>query len=109
VFNDLYDAISMLGYRRWPVADGEVTQVTFERIPHDGIERDTMRLVVAYKFSVLDDGPFSGETCWEPLYPKVKRLQEARAKFHVGQHIRVRFRADDPSVNKLDRRTWKNL
>jgi hypothetical protein len=108
VFNDLYDAISMLGNCRWPIADGEITPALFERIPSN-LERDTMGLVVAYKFSVGNDGPVSGETCWEPLFPKVKRLQEARAKFLVGQHIRVRYRAGDPSVNRCDRRTPTRL
>jgi hypothetical protein len=99
----------MLGYWRWPVVNGEITEVVFERIPHRHLDRDTMRLVVAYKFSVSDDGPFTGETCWEPLYPTTNRLEEARDKFHIGQHVPVHFRPDNPSVNKLDRRTWQGL
>ncbi len=63
MFNDLYDAISLLWSWRWPVAEGEVTAVDIERMRHDR-NSDTARLAVAYEFSVGDDGPYTGECFW---------------------------------------------
>lgn len=109
VFGELFDAISMLGYWRWPVVEGEITDVLFEQIPHANIDRATIRLAVAYKFSVGNDGPYTGESFWEPVYPTVESVSAAKDKFHIGQHVPVRYRSNDPSVNRLDRRVWRDL
>jgi hypothetical protein len=37
------------------------------------------------------------------------RVVAARHKFHVGGYVLVRYRPDDPTVNKLDRTAWREL
>jgi hypothetical protein len=101
MFNDLYDAISLLWSWRWPVAEGEVTAVDIERMRHDR-NSDTARLAVAYEFSVGDDGPYTGECFWVPAFCSVRRIASARRKPHIRDPLRVRYRPGDPSVNTLD-------
>jgi hypothetical protein len=48
MFEDLYDAISLVWSWRWPVAEGEVTAVDTERMRQDR-NSDTARLAVAYE------------------------------------------------------------
>jgi hypothetical protein len=95
MFDDLYDAASMLLSWRWPKAAAEVTAVSVERIT-DSHEHDTLRLAVAYKFSVGDDGPYTGESFWQPMYFSKKRMLAARRQVRVHQQLPVRYRADDP-------------
>jgi hypothetical protein len=99
MFNDLYDAISFLWSWRWPVAEGEVTEVISERV---GRNRDQARLAVAYEFSVSTDGPYTGECFWTPAFFQVRRVASARKKIRRFAGVRVRYRPDDPSVNRLD-------
>jgi hypothetical protein len=106
MFEDLYDAVSLIFYRWWPMADGVITEIDLERIRHSK-GRDSLRLAVAYKFSVGDDGPYTGESFWQPSFFVNRRV--ARHKLHRGQHIVVRYRSDNPSVNKSDHVTWRNL
>ncbi|MGP0097309.1 MAG: DUF3592 domain-containing protein [Terriglobales bacterium] len=110
VLRDLYDKISTLWSWRWPETTGEVTAVDIERIrdPEGG---ETLRLAVAYKFSIGDDGPYTGESFWQPFLPQIltDRVLTARNNVQVHQQVLVRYRADDPSVNKLDRCVWRNL
>jgi hypothetical protein len=110
VFEDLYDTISILWSWRWPETMGEVTAIDVERI-HDAEGGEILRLAVAYKFSIGDDGPYTGESFWQPVFPQIskKRVLAARHNVHVHQQVLVRYRADDPSVSKLDRRMWQNL
>ena len=110
VLNDLYDTISMLWSWRWPETMGEITAVDVERIP-DPEGAETLRLAVAYKFSIRDDGPYTGDSFWQPLFPQIsrKRVLAARHNVRVHQQVLVRYRADDPSVSKLDRCIWQNL
>jgi hypothetical protein len=108
MFRDLYDAISILWFWRWPEAVGEVRAVDMERI-RDSDGRDTFRLAVAYKFSLGSDGPYTGESFWQPLFFQKKRVLAARHNVRVGQQVPVHYRPDDASVNKLDRRAWINL
>lgn len=91
------------------MADGEITDVILERIRYRTSNRDTIRLAIAYEFSVGSDGPYTGESFWRPLFPFTKRMQKAKGKFHRRQRVLVRYRPDDPSVNKLDRRVWQDL
>jgi len=109
MFEDLYDAVSMLWSWRWPIAEGEVTEVLLERFRSKINNKDRVRLAVAYEFSVGADGPYTGESFWQPVFPFTKRMQSAKGKFHRHQRVPVRYRSDDPSVNKLDRRAWRDL
>jgi hypothetical protein len=100
MFDDLYDAVSMFWSWRWPVADGEITAVDIER-NRDSDGGETVRLAVAYKFSLGDDGPYTGESFWTPTYAQKTRVARARRRFRLRQKVRVRYRPDDPSVNRL--------
>ncbi len=106
VFEDLYDAISLLWSSQWPSVEGEVTSVDVERLERR--RGESLRLAVAYKFSIGDDGPYTGESFWEPSY-RLERVAAARDKFHEGQTVLIRYRRDDPSVNTLDRSVWADL
>jgi hypothetical protein len=108
MFEDLYDGISLLFSWRWPVLPGEVTAVNLERIKHYR-GWDTLRLAVAYKFSIGAEGPYTGESFWTPSFFINKRVTAARHKIHNHQQVLVRYRPDDPSVNTLDRTTWRGL
>jgi Protein of unknown function (DUF3592) len=99
MFEDLYDRVSVLWSRLWPVADGRVTEVISERL---GRDRDRARLAVAYEFSVGSDGPYTGEGFWTPAFFPIRRVSSARRKLRKGTFVRVRYRPDDPSVNILD-------
>ena len=104
MFNDLFDALSYLSSWRWPVADGEVTAVDIERI---GAGRDkTFRLAVAYEFSIGADGPYTGESFWQPAFFAKKRVQTTARRFHRRQRVAVKYRPDDPSINRLDHSVW---
>ena len=108
MFTDLYDAVSLLWSWRWPEIPGEVTAVDVDRVQDsDGIE--TFRLAVAYKFSIGNDGPYTGESFWQPTVSSKQRVFAARDRIRVNQKINVRYRPDDPSVNKLDRSVWETL
>jgi hypothetical protein len=107
MFEELFDAISFVGSWRWPETDGEVTAVVVERIGSGAHTR--FHLAVAYKFSVGGDGPYAGESFWEPLWPSPRRVAAARRKFRLGTRVCVRFHPDKPSISKLDRRAWKHL
>jgi len=92
------------GLRQW----GEVTAVDMERIK-DSERGETFRLAVAYKFSIGNDGPYTGESFWQPAFFSKKRVLAARHNVRVHQQVMVRYRPDDPSVNKLDRRVWSDF
>jgi hypothetical protein len=109
MFEDLYDAISRLWSWRWPVAEGEITEVLLERIRHRSSNRDTIRLAIAFEFSVGDDGPYTGESFWRPLFPTTKRMQRAKGRFHRRQRVAVRYRSGNPSVNMLDGQVWRGI
>ena len=111
MFEDLYDEISKLWSWRWPVAQGQVVLAEIERVRHESSKGDTFRLSVVYNFWVNDDGPYGGEGFWIPAFSigAVNRLRKARRRFHVGTPVAVRYRPDDPSINKLDRSVWKQL
>jgi hypothetical protein len=99
MFEDLYDRISVLWSRLWPVADGIVTEVISERLGRDG---ERARLAVAYEFSVESDGPYTGECFWTPAFFPLSRVSSARRRLRSRAPVRVRYRPDDPSVNTLD-------
>jgi hypothetical protein len=99
MFEDLLDKLSLLGSRQWPVADGVITEVIIERL---GREQQSLRLAVAYKFSVGEDGPYTGECFWAPQVCQVRQVKSAGRKIRTRLRVRVRYRRDDPSVNTLD-------
>lgn len=99
MFDDLYDLVSRLWCWSWPCADGKVTEVLGECF---GRNRDHARLSVTYEFWVSDDGPYTGECFWTPVFFEIRRVAAARKKVHRNQKVRVRYRPDDPGVNALD-------
>jgi hypothetical protein len=105
VFDDLYDTMSKLFSWWWPSSEGEVTAVDIDSVVDRYGER--LLLVVSYKFSLGDDGPYTGEYSWEPGWSA--RVLAAKDNMHVGLPVTVRYRPDDPSVNTLDRRTWRDF
>ena len=96
---DLYDRISMLWSRRWPVAEGKVTEVISERL---GTDRKRALLAIAYEFSIGRNGPYTGESFWTPAFFPLRRVSSARRKLRKRAPARVRYRPDDPSVNTLE-------
>ena len=91
---------------RWPTATGEVTET---RIEDAQSRRGGIKLTVFYKFVVGDDGPFVGESSWEPFLPENDRVFAAGQNCHVGQTVLVRYRPDDASINKVDPSVWRGL
>ena len=106
MFRDLYDAISSLWSSRWPETMGEVTAVDVEWV---GGRNGHLRLAVAYKFSVNCNGPYTGESFWYPAVFIERRVRAAQTKIRAGDPVMVRYRQDNPSVNRLDRRVWQTL
>jgi hypothetical protein len=108
VFNDLYDAISVLWSYRWPETMGEVYRVAVERARDpDG---RSLQLCLAYKFSIGDDGPYTGESIWSPPFRvSDERVLAARSHLRVGHPVLVCYRPDDPAVSKLDKCVWQIL
>ena len=99
MFSNFYDYVSLLFYWLWPKAEGVVTTLDVRR------EQET-RLVVRYKFSVGSDGPYTGESSW-PLLAGGGQVMNLGDALREGQPVTVRYRKDDPSVNKLDRTVWR--
>ena len=106
MFDDLYDLVSKLFSWRWPAAEGELTAIDVDSVSH-GRYGESIRLAVAYKFSLGADGPYTGEYFWDPFSPAC--VLAAKDSLKVGQSVTVRYRKDDPSVNPLDRRLWRDL
>lgn len=105
MIDDLRDAIYRLWSWRWPIAQGEATSVEFEQIP--GINSaDQVTLEVTYRFSLNNDGPYTGIRTWTSTHYRISDLLAARHRFHEGDAVKVRYRADDPSVNKLLVDSW---
>src|SRR5690242_2910614 len=103
MFEDLYDALSMLWSWRWPEAVGEIMAVEVEQFRRMLDSRDRWRLAIAYKFHVGGDGPYCGEGFWVPRVLSKRRVVAAHRNFHEHQHVPVRYRPDDPTVNRIDR------
>ena len=108
MFEDLYDAVSYLWSWNWPTVEGRITEVLVERMRH-ARNPDTFRLSVTYEFSVGIDGPYTSESFWAPAFCRNRRVAAARHKIHTRQHVQVRYRRDDPSINRLSRSVWRSL
>ena len=63
-------------------------------------------LVVIYEFSLSDDGPYTGRSAMPSDGTDLTSINES---LRIGKEVAVRYRRDDPSVNKLDRSVWQNL
>lgn len=99
MFSDLYDCISLLFYRLWPSVDGEITAVR--------ILGGSGRLLVEYSFS-LEERSYIGEAgC--PSWSVAPAAINIHERFPIGRPVTVRYRRDNPSVNKLDRSVWQDL
>lgn len=99
MFSDLHDYISLLFYWQWPRVEGEITAVR--------ILGGSGRLLLEYKFS-LGDGYHAGEArC--PSWLAGAAAINVNETFRIGQPVTVRYRLDNPSVNKLDRSVWQNI
>jgi hypothetical protein len=106
MFEDLYDAISFVGSWRWPQAMGKVTAADVERMS-DSRGNARLRLAVAFEFSVNGDGPYTGESFWNPAFFVNRRVLAARRKIRIGHSVAVHYRKDDPTVNRLS--DWNTL
>ena len=87
MFGDLYDSISLLFSWRWPKAEAVINGVNM-RVGDRG------QAMVVYEFSVGNDGPNTGEAPWFGDTVFMNQL--------VGKKITVRYRKDNPSVNRID-------
>lgn len=67
-----------------------------------------VRLVVVYEFSVGDDGPYTGESSWAPWSSEACDMN-INDRLKAGERVTVRYRRDDPSINRLDSSLWRNL
>ena len=88
MFRDLYDSISVWFSWRWPRADAVITAA------HPDTETSGGGPIVVYEFSIGDDGPYLGESRW---YGNTLYVNEL-----IGRKVTVRYRKDDPEVNRLD-------
>ena len=105
MFENLYDSLSMIFSHWWPKTRGEITEIEVEvRGSRTG---ETVRLAVAYKFYLGSDGPYTGES-FLPL-STTDKVAAAKDKLRPQQAVMVRYRSDDPSVNRLDHEVWRDL
>ncbi len=89
MFEDLHDYLSKLCFWQLATTEGTITGIEIDQV--------SGRVLIYYRFSVGDDGPYTGVHFAEGLpLLRVKDLS-------VGRTIAVRYRRDDPSVNTLDR------
>lgn len=108
MFEDLYDTLRMLFSFSWPMAEAEITGVEIETIPHTQRQGE-LRLSVCYRFFVGDDGPYCGESFWKPTFTVLASMEDAKQVMELKRTVPVRYRADDPSQNRLDRQAWRDL
>jgi len=101
MLKNLYDDLSLMFYRRWPKVEGKITAVDI----CPGTEPD---VVIVYEFSVGDDGPYTGESS-PPYSFDGTTVMDIERTLSVGKSVWIRYRLDDPSVNKLDPSFWEDL
>ena len=95
---DPYDYFSLMLSWRWPKAEGEITAVQLRTVPYSDRGGNRLGLVVEYKFSVGDDGPYSAETCWSPWFGHTE-VTDINNRLRAGQSVTVRYPPDDPSAS----------
>lgn len=101
MFSDLYDKISLLFSRGWPKAEGVITAIGAKAV------REGYVLVVEYKFCVGDDGPYTGESECPIAY--VGDMTQLNETLRVGEATAIRYRRDNPSVNRVDWSMWESI
>jgi hypothetical protein len=106
MFGDLYDYLSLKLSWGWPRAEGVITAVDFRPTPLNIEGTAQLQLAVMYEFWLGNDGPYTGESTWPTLLPEGNTISVDK-KLRVGQAVAIRYRRDDPSVNKLDRSAWQ--
>src|SRR5258706_11457279 len=89
----------------WPLGQGEVTAVEIRKVrTRQGMR--SMGISVCYKFYAGDDGrdgPYTGESYWEPTFSKsMEEMEQIASRIHIGEAVQVRYRPDNPSVSKLN-------
>jgi hypothetical protein len=97
MFHDLYDAVSMLGSLRWPIADGKVTAVDAMRMG-----KDSAQFSIACDFSINNDGPTPVSAFGLRAALRRNKLRPRFAKSMFGNRRGYVIDPDDPSVNRLD-------
>jgi hypothetical protein len=98
MFSDLRDYVSLWFYWRWPSAEGEITAVRIQ---------SGRQLLLDYRFSV-GDRPYTGEADL-PSWFADREAIDINETFRIGQLVTVRYRRDDPGVNKLDPSVWHDI
>jgi hypothetical protein len=101
MFSDLYDYVSLLFSWGWPKAEGEVTAVHIEYANYGFRGGSRLLVIVDYKFEIESQGLFTGETSSSPWFSPADG-SEIDGRLNVGQPVIVRYRRDDPTVNRLD-------
>lgn len=107
MFRNLYDYISLMFSWRWPKAEGVITAVDLRRVTNDDGGVNKVRLVIVFKFCLGDDGPYTGES-GSPYLCSID-LMDVNQQLRTGRPVIVRYRPDDPSVNRLDRSVWQEF
>lgn len=102
MFRDLYNSASMVLSWRWPRAEGVVTTVRVA--PY----RSGLKIVLEYKFSVDEQGPYAGESEAPSWFGGTEMLNVNKA-FQIGQSVTIRYRRDDPSINTIDWSWWQDI
>jgi len=92
MFSDLYDSISLLFSWSWPKTKAVITAVGARGVG------EGYRLVVEYKFSIGDEGPYTGES----------ECLGFNESLRTGEPITIRYRRNNPSVNKVDSSVWED-
>ena len=110
MFTNLRDSISLLWSWHWPTATGEITDILIETV-HGGRNSEYRRLSDTYQFWAGNDGPYTGEGFWKPLFSlnDLNKLKNAKRKLRSRRTITVRYRPSDPSVNRADSSSWRDL
>ena len=101
MFGELYENLSLLFYWRWPTVEGVITaaDLIYGRYP---------AIVIVYEFSVGEDGPYTGQSR-SPFWFGSTNVNGINKQLAAGERVLVRYRPNQPSVNKLDSSVWRDL
>jgi Protein of unknown function (DUF3592) len=102
VFRELYNGASMMLSWGWPVAEGVITAVRVDPC------RSGLQVVLDYEFSVNGQGPYT-EASSAPSWFGATEVMDIQKTFRIGRALAIRYRRDDPSVNRIDWRRWQGL
>jgi hypothetical protein len=108
MLSDLYDHVSKLFSRRWPTAEGEITAVNISYGGYGYRGGNRVLVIIDYKFRTGGGELYTGEASWSPWFGSVNGT-DINDQLCLGEPVTVRFRRDDPSVNRLDRSVWEYL